>query len=126
MIFVIVIVIDQISKYLVRFFGGFYICNPNISFGIILPPPIFWSLWTTIIMLLLYLYALSRSVDQKLRTSGILLLLGGAVSNIIDRLAFGCVIDIIDLKLWPVFNLADTLIVIGAIIIVLSSFRDKT
>jgi signal peptidase II len=52
--------------------------------------------------------------------------MGGAVSNIIDRILSGCVIDFIDLRLWPVFNLADTFIVIGAIIIVLTVFRDKT
>lgn len=77
-------------------------------------------------MFLLYSYGLSRYEDQKLRNSGILFILGGAISNIIDRTMSGCVIDIIDLKLWPVFNLADTFIVIGAIIIVLAAFRNKT
>lgn len=47
------------------------------------------------------------------------LLLGGAVSNLIDRLRFGYVVDYIDLKYLPVFNLADLFIVLGTILILL-------
>jgi hypothetical protein len=56
---------------------------------------------------------------------GILLILSGGISNIIDRIYFGCVIDFIDLKFWPVFNLADVFIVIGAIFLILNSFSKK-
>jgi signal peptidase II len=52
-----------------------------------------------------------------------MLILSGAVSNIIDRLYFGCVIDFIDLKIWPVFNLADSFIVLGVILILLKQFK---
>ena len=43
------------------------------------------------------------------------LILGGAVGNLIDRLRFGYVVDFIDLHFWPVFNIADSCITIGAI-----------
>lgn len=48
------------------------------------------------------------------------LIMGGGASNILDRLTRGCVIDFIDLKIWPSFNLADAAITIGAAILILS------
>ena len=41
------------------------------------------------------------------------MILGGAVGNWIDRLRFGAVIDFIDFRIWPVFNIADTAITVG-------------
>ncbi len=43
------------------------------------------------------------------------LILGGAVGNLIDRLRFGYVEDFIDLRVWPVFNVADSAITIGVV-----------
>ena len=51
------------------------------------------------------------------------LILGGAVSNGIDRLAQGYVVDFIDLHRWPVFNVADMSIVIGILLAIVVSFR---
>lgn len=53
----------------------------------------------------------------------LMLIFSGALSNIIDRLYFGCVIDFIDLKFWPVFNLADVYITIGGIMLI---FNQRT
>jgi signal peptidase II len=47
------------------------------------------------------------------------LILGGAIGNLIDRVYYGYVIDFIDCRIWPVFNVADSAITIGAIIIAL-------
>ena len=47
------------------------------------------------------------------------LILGGAIGNFIDRIYFRYVIDFIDLRVWPVFNIADSAITIGAVIILL-------
>jgi len=47
------------------------------------------------------------------------LILGGAIGNLIDRIYLGYVIDFIDFRVWPVFNLADSAITIGAAIILL-------
>ncbi|EKE21105.1 MAG: hypothetical protein ACD_7C00351G0001, partial [uncultured bacterium] len=43
-----------------------------------------------------------------------------------DRYNYGCVIDFIDLKFFPVFNLADIFITIGAIIIIMKSFKSNS
>ena len=45
------------------------------------------------------------------------LILGGAIGNLIDRTFYGHVIDFIDFRVWPVFNVADSAITIGALII---------
>ena len=58
------------------------------------------------------------------------LISGGAIGNLLDR-AFrgdegflhGAVVDFIDLQFWPVFNIADAAIVVGAILLVIASFR---
>ena len=59
------------------------------------------------------------------------LIAGGAIGNLADR-AFrgddgflhGAVVDFIDVQWWPVFNIADACIVVGAVLLVLSSFRN--
>jgi signal peptidase II len=50
------------------------------------------------------------------------LILGGAIGNLADRIMAGHVIDFIDLRIWPVFNIADSAITIGAFIILFKCF----
>ncbi len=50
---------------------------------------------------------------------GLGMILGGSLGNLLDRVRFGYVVDFIDLKWWPVFNLADTLINVGIFFIIL-------
>jgi signal peptidase II len=109
---------DQLSKYMIRHFDGFYICNKGIAFGIELYPVFFWIVWLTII-------AVVGFQIFNFKFLGLIFILSGAISNVIDRSYFGCVIDFIDLKIWPVFNLADSFIVIGVILIASSIFRKK-
>lgn len=53
------------------------------------------------------------------------LILGGAAGNLIDRIRFGYVIDFLDFRVWPVFNIADSAISIGAGILILSLVLNK-
>ncbi len=53
------------------------------------------------------------------------LILGGALGNMYDRLAYGYVIDFIDLRIWPVFNLADSAVVVGALLLVVILWRQE-
>jgi signal peptidase II len=67
---------------------------------------------------------------NRLVAASIGLILGGALGNLTDRAfrapAFrGRVVDFVDLQVWPVFNLADTAIVVGAILLAVLGFRER-
>lgn len=71
---------------------------------------------------LFILYLLARHGSQKLFSLALAMILGGAIGNVIDRLAYGHVIDFLDFHVggwhWPAFNVADSAIVGGAILLV--------
>ena len=57
---------------------------------------------------------------------GVALVLGGAVGNLMDRIHFGRVIDFFDLRVWPVFNIADTAISLGTVCILIGLFSQES
>jgi signal peptidase II len=71
---------------------------------------------------LFILYLLTRHGSQKLFSLALAMILGGAIGNVIDRLAYGHVVDFLDFHVggwhWPAFNMADSAIVGGAILLV--------
>jgi signal peptidase II len=109
------IFIDQLTKYLIRQTGGFYICNTGVAWGIHLPFLIISLAIAGIFLAFFHFY--KKQLAQSI--SYLAMIFAGGISNLIDRLFFGCVIDFIDIKIfnYPLFNLADVFIVIGAIII---------
>ena len=66
---------------------------------------------------------------QKWLAAALALLVGGAFGNFYDRVLYGYVVDFIDAYYgayhWPVFNVADSAICIGAVLLLLESFLDK-
>jgi signal peptidase II len=70
---------------------------------------------------------LMRSPGRRLFCAGLALILGGAVGNVIDRLRFGYVVDFLDFHAgawhWPAFNVADSAITVGAVLLILDGFR---
>jgi len=83
------------------------------------------------IVLVVVLLGLGRRASRTATTTSIVamgLLLGGAVGNLVDRLIrqhHGAVIDFIDLRWWPVFNVADASITIGALLLVLNTLSRR-
>ena len=69
------------------------------------------------------LYLLARHGHQRLFSFALALILGGAIGNVIDRLTYGHVIDFLDFHAagwhWPAFNIADSAIVGGAMLLIL-------
>jgi signal peptidase II len=113
--FIFFIFIDQLSKYTIRSRGGFYICNPGISFGVKIPTLMLYPVWSAIFLGLVYLFF----KKYPRHSYAILLILTGSFSNLIDRVYYGCVIDFINIKVWPVFNLADSFIFLGVLILII-------
>ncbi|MBK9198386.1 signal peptidase II [Candidatus Skiveiella danica] len=71
-----------------------------------------------------------RGVSTRVETAACILITGGGMGNVIDRLRIGAVVDYLDFYWrnwhWPAFNLADIAIVFGAMLFVWSSFTVKT
>lgn len=55
--------------------------------------------------------------------TGLALVAGGAMGNLIDRIRWGWVVDFLDFRVWPVFNVADSCITIGAGLILIGLWR---
>jgi signal peptidase II len=73
---------------------------------------------------------LARSAwRQRWLAAGIALILGGAIGNVIDRIRYGHVVDFLDLHAagwhWPAFNVADSAITVGAIMLLLVSLHHE-
>lgn len=119
----ILLSLDQFSKYIIRREGGFYICNKGIAFGIDLPEKMIWTL--SLLIIFSFIILLFRKTLRK-NPFLLALILAGALSNLIDRLYFSCVIDFIDLKFWPVFNLADVYITVSVIILLYLNLNRRT
>lgn len=99
--------------------------NTGTAFGL-LPGRVNLLIGLSLILMLIFLLVVKL---EKQKTATFLLatglILGGAASNLIDRLILGAVVDYINLKIWPVFNLSDAAITTGAVLLILDSFRKK-
>ncbi len=97
--------------------------NTGIAFGLfrggsrLLAAFIFTSLM--VLAALTPLFARKRVSEQW----AFALILGGAAGNFLDRLRLGYVVDFLDFRVWPVFNMADTFISVGVGLFVLSLLR---
>lgn len=91
--------------------------NRGGAFGVL--QSCIWPLVLVAIAVIGYIIVLSHRQTMISRLVGVALAfqLGGALGNLIDRLRFGYVIDFIDFRFWPVFNLADMAITSGVLLL---------
>ena len=77
----------------------------------------------------LIVYLLRKHADDKLFCIALSLILGGALGNLWDRVTLGHVVDFLDFYVgtyhWPAFNVADSAIFLGAMLLIVDSFRSK-
>jgi len=127
----IILALDQLSKFIVIknlnanqsipiIKGLLYVTfvrNRGAAFGILknqLPLFIFTALFAVVLIFLV----ISKKKERPLILNISLgLILAGAIGNLIDRLFLGYVVDFIDFRIWPVFNVADSAITIGAVLL---------
>jgi signal peptidase II len=95
-------------------------CNKNLAWSIPIASGVFYFFWLIIFFFLVYYLLKSENVFEK---TSLVFILSGAVSNLIDRIVHGCVIDFIDLKFWPVFNSADIYITIGVAMLIIKFIK---
>ena len=74
-------------------------------------------------------WMLWRNSSRRLLDAGLALILGGAIGNLIDRIAYGKVVDFLHFHLYgwsyPAFNVADSAITVGAAILIIESFMPR-
>ena len=85
---------------------------------------IFLILIAIVILIVIFNYLRKNKVEAKLDKLAFSLVIGGSLGNLIDRIVRGYVVDFLDVKIFgynfPVFNLADTFIVVGAFLLLIS------
>jgi signal peptidase II len=103
-----------------------YTTNAGGAFGLLGGQP--WLFFTATVAVCVVIVVASSRLSSALGSVGLGLVLGGAIGNLTDRALHGPgvsgrVTDFIHLHLWPVFNLADSAIVIGAVLLALAGAR---
>lgn len=141
---VIVVVLDQVSKLSVRYFFAYgkshsligdllrltYIENPGMAFGIQVGGQMFFTLFAALATVVIFVYILKARDEKTPLRFALAMILGGAIGNLIDRFLYGKVIDFIDIGLgnsrWYIFNIADSAVTIGMVILAALVLFDKS
>lgn len=136
-----VFIADQTSKFLVLrylsvgeswypipglqgLFSITHVVNSGAAFGLFPDRGMLFLVIAVVVIVAIIGYYRYLPADQLLVRASLGLQLGGALGNLFDRLKFGHVIDFIDFKIWPVFNLADSAIVVGVVILAIHLLRE--
>jgi signal peptidase II len=111
------------------------VMNPGLAFGLLGTVPAAWR-WIVAALSVVALVVLARVALRVLPTGGwpgvvaIGLIFGGAVGNLIDRARFGAVVDFVDVYWrgwhWPAFNVADSAISVGVVLLAFRLLRDRS
>jgi len=138
-----VVVLDQATKWLTKKYmmlsesrqvlGDFlrytYIENPGMAFGIQIGNRTLFTIFSVAASIVIFAYLLKTRGDRKVVKWSLSLVLGGAIGNLIDRVFRGSVVDFIDVGIgelrWPVFNVADSAVTVGMIILLVVILFEK-
>ena len=102
-----------------------YIQNPGAAFSLFENQTLFFiAIAAFLLAFLAFAYKVLAAQGIWVRY-GMSLLAGGAVGNLLDRVRLGAVIDYLDFRIWPIFNLADIGICLGATLIVWGLLREE-
>ena len=136
---IIFLIIDQITKILVvnslvpgenieiikNIFNIIYTNNTGAAFSILLGKRIFLIVVAVLIIGVLLYYIKRNKIEKKIDIIALSFVIGGSLGNLIDRIVRGYVIDFISIKIgnynFPIFNVADALIVVGVILLLLGA-----
>lgn len=131
----LVVIADQLSKLWIRsnlawgestwdigFFRLFHVQNTGAAFGLFQDHSLLLTIIAItgicfILFLAFFMYRRFYILNTILCKLSLGLILGGTIGNLIDRLSSGYVTDFIDFSFWPAFNVADSSVVVGAILL---------
>jgi len=89
----------------------------------------FFTVLALVISTVLVVWLAKLKPEAKLEAISLSLVIGGAIGNVIDRIYYGYVIDFLDVYIgnshWPAFNVADAAICIGAVLLIIDSFKSE-
>ena len=139
----IILIIDQITKLIAKhylfeaiprpvfsFLNWTLVYNPGAAFSF-LSQAGGWQRWfftgLGVVAAIFIIYLLFKNHQQKIFSTALSLILAGAIGNVIDRIAYGAVVDFIDLHHagwhWPAFNIADSAISVGVVLLLIDEIR---
>ena len=138
---IIIVIIDQISKYLIRstmelhetipviksFFNLTYVSNDGMAFGINFPGGIYiFTVASFLLTIFLIAYLWNERKGHLILRISLALIIAGAIGNFIDRIMFKEVVDMFDFIFWGyhwyIFNVADSAVTVGMILYLTYSF----
>lgn len=126
----LVVIFDQLTKFYsnnINFDLGLLnirqIKNTGAAFGILKDYRFLLIFISIIVMIIAFYYIIN--IKNKYALYGLSFILGGTIGNLIDRIFLGYVRDFIDFGFWPAFNIADSFITIGGVILVYLLITNK-
>ena len=123
--------VHQSRTIIANVFDLTYVRNSGAAFGLFASvdsalKAVLLNSVAVIVFLIVSAYALRSSHKSVRLQVGLALILGGAVGNLLDRVRFGYVVDFLDFAVsghhWPAFNVADSGITVGAVLLILEGF----
>lgn len=138
-----VLIIDQLTKFIIlknfqpgeslpvikNIFHISFVCNKGMAFGVFSETAGAAFIWISYVSVIIiaFIFVLYKKFFHKRKSTQIFLslILAGAIGNLIDRIRFGCVIDFLDFRIWPVFNVADSAITIGTVLLILQMLKHR-
>ena len=113
------------SVALFPFLSFTYVENTGSAFGMFQNANLLLLIVNFIVLALMFKWRKDIFVLGNFAKYGYLLIFAGAIGNIYDRIMLGHVVDFIDFHFWPVFNIADSAICVGAAMIAISILKEK-
>ncbi len=129
---ILIVIIDQSTKFLIKknfqlnqslpiiknILHFTYITNTGSAFGLFKGFNYAFVIISLIVIGIIFYHLRKIKKNETALQISVGLLLGGSIGNLIDRLYYSAVIDFIDFRIWPIFNIADSAVTISIVILI--------